>query len=71
MTAVENAPEEAEERPIGFGNLLRKEDPRLIRGMGNFVDDIQLPGMLHLAILRSPYAHAKIISIDKLSLIHI
>ena len=65
MTAVENAPEEAEERPIGFGNLLRKEDPRLIRGMGNFVDDIQLPGMLHLAILRSPYAHAKIISIDK------
>ena len=65
MTAVENAPEEAEERPIGFGNLLRKEDPRLIRGMGNFVDDIQLPGMLHLAILRSPYAHAKIVSIDK------
>jgi len=59
MTAIE------EERPIGFGNLLRKEDPRLIRGMGNFVDDIQLPGMLHLAILRSPYAHATIVNIDK------
>ncbi len=65
MTTTEPAPEETEERPIGFGNLLRKEDPRLIRGMGNFVDDIQLPGMLHLAILRSPMAHAKINSIDK------
>ncbi len=65
MTTTENPPEETEERPIGFGNLLRKEDPRLIRGMGNFVDDIQLPGMLHLAILRSPYAHARIVSIDK------
>jgi carbon-monoxide dehydrogenase large subunit len=65
VTTTENPPEETEERPIGFGNLLRKEDPRLIRGMGNFVDDIQLPGMLHLAILRSPYAHARIVSIDK------
>jgi carbon-monoxide dehydrogenase large subunit len=63
MTTTEPAP--TEERPIGFGRLLRKEDPRLIRGMGNFVDDIQLKGMLHLAILRSPMAHAKIISIDK------
>src|SRR6185436_3932878 len=35
-----------------------------VRGMGNYVDDIQLKGMLHLAILRSPYAHAKITSID-------
>ncbi len=66
MTTLETSPEGAEtERPVGFGRLLRKEDPRLIRGMGNFVDDIQLPGMLHLAILRSPYAHARIISIDK------
>lgn len=63
MTTTEPAP--TEERPIGFGRLLRKEDPRLIRGMGNFVDDIQLKGMLHLAILRSPMAHAKIVSIDK------
>lgn len=66
--AVEPATEpeaEAEERPIGFGRLLRKEDPRLIRGMGNFVDDISLKGMLHLAILRSPMAHARIVSIDK------
>ncbi len=66
MTTLETSPEGAEtERPVGFGKLLRKEDPRLIRGMGNFVDDIQLPGMLHLAILRSPLAHARIVSIDK------
>ncbi len=65
MTTTEPSPEAVEEeRPIGFGRLLRKEDPRLIRGMGKFVDDIQLPGMLHLAILRSPMAHARIVSID-------
>jgi aerobic carbon-monoxide dehydrogenase large subunit len=66
MTTTE-APAEAadeQERPIGFGRMLRKEDPRLIRGMGNYVDDLQLPGMLHLAILRSPMAHARIVSID-------
>ncbi len=44
--------------------MLRKEDPRFIRGRGRYVDDIQLPGMLHLAILRSPVAHARIVSID-------
>jgi carbon-monoxide dehydrogenase large subunit len=53
-----------EERPIGFGRLKRKEDPRFIRGAGKFVDDIKLPGMLHGAVLRSPLAHAKILSID-------
>src|SRR2546421_464796 len=53
-----------EERPIGFGRLKRKEDPRFIRGQGTYVDDVQLPGMLHGAVLRSPLAHARIISID-------
>ncbi len=53
-----------EERPLGFGRLHRKEDPRFIRGRGRYVDDIQLPGMLHGAILRSPLAHARIRSID-------
>ncbi len=53
-----------EERPIGFGRLKRKEDPRFIRGQGNFVDDLVLPGMLHGAVLRSPLAHARIVSID-------
>jgi carbon-monoxide dehydrogenase large subunit len=53
-----------EERPIGFGRLHRKEDARFIRGQGNYVDDVQLPGMLHGAVLRSPVAHARIVSID-------
>ncbi|MFQ5520111.1 MAG: aerobic carbon-monoxide dehydrogenase large subunit [Candidatus Methylomirabilia bacterium] len=49
----------------GMGHSVkRKEDPRLIRGKGNYVDDIQLPGMLHLDIVRSPFAHAKIKNID-------
>jgi carbon-monoxide dehydrogenase large subunit len=52
------------ERPIGFGRLQRKEDPRFIRGKGRYLDDISLPGMLHGAILRSPVAHARIVSID-------
>jgi carbon-monoxide dehydrogenase large subunit len=52
------------DRPIGFGRLRRKEDPRFIRGQGHYVDDVQLPGMLHGAVLRSPVAHARIVSID-------
>ncbi|HUA05481.1 MAG TPA: aerobic carbon-monoxide dehydrogenase large subunit [Solirubrobacteraceae bacterium] len=52
------------DRPIGFGRLRRKEDPRFIRGQGHFVDDVQLPRMLHGAVLRSPVAHARIVSID-------
>ena len=42
----------------------RKEDPRLITGSSIYVDDITLPGMVHLAIVRSPYAHARIKGID-------
>ena len=57
MTAVET-------NPLGFGRMKRKEDVRFIRGKGNYVDDLQLPGMLHGAILRSPMAHARITSID-------
>jgi hypothetical protein len=52
------------DRPIGFGRLQRKEDPRFVRGKGNYLDDIVLPGMLHSAILRAPVAHARIVSID-------
>ena len=55
---------ETTERPIGFGRLKRKEDARFIRGQGNYLDDIKLPGMVYGALLRSPYAHAKIVSID-------
>ena len=47
-----------------YGPVARKEDARFIRGKGTFVDDIALPGMLHGAVLRSPLAHARILSID-------
>ncbi|HEY2297632.1 MAG TPA: molybdopterin cofactor-binding domain-containing protein, partial [Jatrophihabitans sp.] len=57
MTAVEEA-------TVGFGRRHRKEDARFLRGKGNYIDDITLPGMLHGAVLRSPFAHAKILSID-------
>ena len=48
----------------GFGRVPRKEDARFVRGRGTFVDDITRPGMLHGAVLRSPYAHARILSVD-------
>ncbi|MCJ9700282.1 MULTISPECIES: xanthine dehydrogenase family protein molybdopterin-binding subunit [unclassified Bradyrhizobium] len=44
--------------------LRRREDRKLLAGRGRYVDDIKLPGMLHMAILRSPHAHATISSID-------
>src|SRR6059036_3375714 len=49
----------------GIGqSVKRKEDARFIRGRGNYVDDMKLPGMLYMDIARSPYAHARIKSID-------
>lgn len=45
-------------------HVRRKEDNRLLTGRGRFTDDIDLPGQLYCAILRSPYAHARIVSID-------
>ncbi|MEM1923081.1 MAG: glyceraldehyde dehydrogenase subunit alpha [Nitrososphaerota archaeon] len=48
---------------VGKG-VIRKEDPRLITGRGRFIDDINLPRMLHLAFLRSPYAHARVVRVD-------
>ena len=49
----------------GIGHSRKRvEDARFIEGKGNYVDDIVLPGMLHMAIHRSPLAHAKILSID-------
>ncbi|MBV6449678.1 MAG: Caffeine dehydrogenase subunit alpha [Anaerolineales bacterium] len=48
-----------------FGERIkRNEDPRLLTGQGLYVDDVDLPNMLHVAFLRSPYAHAKINRID-------
>src|SRR6187200_455912 len=49
----------------GMGHSVkRKEDPRFIRGQGEYIDDVVLPGMLWLDIARSPYAHATIKGID-------
>ncbi|MEK7292462.1 MAG: xanthine dehydrogenase family protein molybdopterin-binding subunit, partial [Actinomycetota bacterium] len=44
--------------------LLRREDPALLTGEAKFTNDLNIPGALHLAVLRSPHAHAKIIAID-------
>ncbi len=49
----------------GMGHSMkRKEDPRFLQGKGRYVDDVQLPGMLYMDIVRSPLAHAKIININ-------
>ena len=49
----------------GMGHSMkRKEDPRFIRGQGKYVDDVVLPGMLYMDIVRSPFAHARIKKID-------
>ena len=54
---------EAPEKYVG-GGVPRKEDPALVTGQANWTDNIKLPGMLHATLLRSPFAHAKITSID-------
>ncbi|MDP9411941.1 MAG: molybdopterin-dependent oxidoreductase, partial [Actinomycetota bacterium] len=54
---------EAPEKFVG-GGVPRKEDPALVTGRANWTDNIKLPGMLHATLLRSPYAHARITSID-------
>ncbi len=59
MTTTERAPE----KEIGLDRR-RKEDQRLITGRTRFTDNITLPGTLHLAMVRSPFAHARITSID-------
>ena len=50
--------------PLVGSRIKRREDPRMIMGRGTYVDDIQLPRMTYAAILRSPYAHARILSIN-------
>jgi carbon-monoxide dehydrogenase large subunit len=62
-----NAPlSDREKALMGLGDSrLRKEDARFIQGKGNYVDDIKLPDMLHMDIVRSPMAHARILRINK------
>jgi len=65
-----NAPvQTAEARELALAGMgasrLRKEDARFIQGKGNYVDDIKMPGMLHMDIVRSPIAHGRIVKINK------
>src|SRR5580700_11088104 len=53
----------AAERYTG-ASIKRSEDPRILTGAGRYVDDIKLPGMLHAAFVRSPMAHARVLSVD-------
>ena len=55
---------EEKEMPWVGRSVKRKEDDRFIRGGGNYLDDVRLPNMLHMAILRSPFAHARIEAIN-------
>src|SRR5580693_7858639 len=57
MTAI------AAERYTG-ASIKRSEDPRILTGAGRYVDDIKLLGMLHAAFVRSPLAHAHVLSVD-------
>jgi carbon-monoxide dehydrogenase large subunit len=63
VTAIEDRPTEAPEREVGKARR-RKEDARLITGRTTWTDNMVLPGMLHLAVVRSPVAHGKITGID-------
>src|SRR5437762_11419322 len=54
---------------MAIGNMVgasvrRHEDPKLVTGAGTYVDDIKLPGMLYVGIVRSPHAHARITNVD-------
>ncbi|MBA3956531.1 MAG: carbon monoxide dehydrogenase, partial [Acidimicrobiia bacterium] len=66
MTVTEESVEGAAEKPKDWlgQSIKRKEDDRFLAGRGNYIEDIDLSNMLHMAILRSPYAHARINSID-------
>ena len=59
MTTTAEAPTQLVGQPVR-----RVEDPSLITGAAKYLDDLKLPGMTHVSILRSPYAHARITSID-------
>jgi len=69
MRAVQRGSERISEADCTVGakyfgaSVPRREDPRLLRGEGRFVDDMKLPGMLHAAFVRSPHAHARITAV--------
>src|SRR5262249_36327496 len=66
QTAADIVLDDRQTRPKSVGaKLKRTEDPRLLTGRGSYVDDRQVPGMLHVAFRRSDHAHARILSIGK------
>ncbi|MCY7366221.1 MAG: xanthine dehydrogenase family protein molybdopterin-binding subunit [Frankiaceae bacterium] len=64
MTATETVPEVVGRQKSVGQPMRRKEDARLVTGRTNWTDNIVLPGMLHMAVLRSPMAHARITRVD-------
>ncbi len=68
MTIIDDMETSTESIAAGNGvlgqRMLRKEDPALLTGEAVYTNDMKVPGALHLAVLRSPYAHAKIVSVD-------
>jgi aerobic carbon-monoxide dehydrogenase large subunit len=63
-TTIENATEAKVSQGYFGRPMKRVEDPRLIKGIATYVDDLKLPGVLHAEFVRSPHAHAKILSIN-------
>jgi carbon-monoxide dehydrogenase large subunit len=63
MTAVETGPSRSSGRWIGT-SVPRREDYKLLTGQGTFVENMTVPGMVYLALVRSPYAHARIVNVD-------
>src|SRR5436305_4520993 len=65
---MDNSPPTGAERTPEGGyigaRIPRREDARLLTGQGTFVDDLEIPGVAHAAMVRSPYAHARIVGID-------
>jgi carbon-monoxide dehydrogenase large subunit len=59
MTDTDGAP-----APVHGTRMRRREDPALLTGEARFTDDLAIPGALHMAVVRSPYAHARITSVD-------
>ncbi|HEY1518419.1 MAG TPA: xanthine dehydrogenase family protein molybdopterin-binding subunit [Solirubrobacteraceae bacterium] len=66
MSATQHPPTRdlSRERKWVGKSIRRIEDPKFLRGRGGYIDDMRMPGMLHAALVRSPHAHARIVSID-------
>lgn len=63
---LEITPEQTAAKPARYVGrpVQRVEDPRLLSGRGRYIDDVTLPSMVHASFVRSPYAHARVVSID-------